>query len=447
MRSLQPTRFPTTASPALAVVLIWLCSVPVRFGEGLTSLSAFDLFLPVVALLEARARRRSGARLVDRTWLTGFVLAFAAWAAVSGLWATSHGGWLRRCILLAEGLVAAWIASGSVRRSGPACLVTALAASGTFGAVVACVWFYGLDASQDWTAQPAPDKAYALSQLLRLGSPLIGPSNYYASFLLIFIPFTVLKIRDHRAWWLAALLQTFTLISTLSRGALLALPIAALLLLPALKPVKEIRLREWAAGLAGACTLALLGPRMLSAFTARRQLRAAPRPTEATTGPRPTADPVNDAPTPSSTSSPIPPKVSAEAVLNPSGRFDLAEHAIDLFKQHPVGGVGYGNWAARSSPAQATGAHNGYLQIAAELGLVGIALAVAVIAQLARHLHRVADRGLRYAAGCSLLAVALNALVESSVEGVAFFVFLATVLGGVMSFPAVRLRHQEGRRP
>lgn len=65
---------------------------------------------------------------------------------------------------------------------------------------------------------------------------------------------------------------------------------------------------------------------------------------------------------------------SDAGVLN--GRDYLWEMAIDLFKESPLIGSGYGGYAAYAESVDAftTSAHNYYLQILAELGIIGLIL-------------------------------------------------------------------------
>lgn len=65
---------------------------------------------------------------------------------------------------------------------------------------------------------------------------------------------------------------------------------------------------------------------------------------------------------------------SSAGILN--GRNGLWNIAIEMFKQNPLFGMGYGSYSSVSSNANAitTSAHNYYLQVAAELGVVGLLL-------------------------------------------------------------------------
>jgi O-antigen ligase len=61
-----------------------------------------------------------------------------------------------------------------------------------------------------------------------------------------------------------------------------------------------------------------------------------------------------------------------------NGRQGLWTRAIELFKSNPIFGAGYGSYAAYASVTDAitTSAHNYYLQVAAELGVIGLILYV-----------------------------------------------------------------------
>ena len=60
-----------------------------------------------------------------------------------------------------------------------------------------------------------------------------------------------------------------------------------------------------------------------------------------------------------------------------TGRIDLYRHAIELFKEHPLWGVGWGVYGTQMG----TGAHNVYLQLLAETGLIGFLLYVSAATQ------------------------------------------------------------------
>ena len=59
-----------------------------------------------------------------------------------------------------------------------------------------------------------------------------------------------------------------------------------------------------------------------------------------------------------------------------NGRFNLASHAISEFLKHPLFGIGWGNYAKLYNPA---GAHNIYLQLLCECGMIGFLLAVSAM--------------------------------------------------------------------
>lgn len=85
-----------------------------------------------------------------------------------------------------------------------------------------------------------------------------------------------------------------------------------------------------------------------------------------------------------------------EAERNILDRLHLWQHTIELIKDHPVKGVGAGNWKVRFPEYGGSSAprfeekdklrvrpHNEYLSIASELGLVGLVLFVLLLATLA----------------------------------------------------------------
>jgi hypothetical protein len=130
-----------------------------------------------------------------------------------------------------------------------------------------------------------------------------------------------------------------------------------------------------------------------------------------------------------------------------NGRYDYWAKAADAQETRPLAGIGPGTfefWWARHRPPDYAGpfvrdAHSWYLETLAELGVVGLALVLALIALtlaagVARSLGRMADehRGVAAAATAGCVAFAVAALVEwvwdLPAVAVAFLVLVAAVL-------------------
>jgi O-antigen ligase len=59
-------------------------------------------------------------------------------------------------------------------------------------------------------------------------------------------------------------------------------------------------------------------------------------------------------------------------------RLDLWEHAMNLFKQNPVFGVGFGGFGLDVPEGELTDTHNFYMKTLAEQGVIGFTVLVAV---------------------------------------------------------------------
>lgn len=116
----------------------------------------------------------------------------------------------------------------------------------------------------------------------------------------------------------------------------------------------------------------------------------------------------------------------------PEERFDYARVALRLFEQHPLLGVGAGNFGRQYDQLRRFQKHSQYthdvgLRALSETGIVGFALLVAVIATLAFALVRTrrALGGLGGACAVAALAVAAYFLVHDSVDWIDEFPVLA----------------------
>lgn len=200
----------------------------------------------------------------------------------------------------------------------------------------------------------------------RIAGPL-GDPNFFAQILLVLVPLALAlawhgrRRRERLLAAGAAVLLIAGTVFTYSRGAALALAVVLSLAWLA----RGVRLREVAAGLA---VLAVLYVALPAGFTRRLTTL------EQITG-------------------------GGEAALHPDSSFEkrrlVTATAWRMFLEHPVVGVGAGNYTTRFGPfADAVGSaareyedpfgdnypHNLYLEVAAETGLLGLALFAGVVA-------------------------------------------------------------------
>ncbi|HYO85010.1 MAG TPA: O-antigen ligase family protein [Dermatophilaceae bacterium] len=388
--------------------LVLLATLPIRVGSGSAKVSVFEVMaIPLLWVELRRAGRPSwplkglGGSAVVRIWLL-----FLVWAAVSLAWAPDQLLWAKRAVVLAEAAVAAWAVHLAVRRLGMRAFAWMASISGLLGSAIAIIWFYVLGANPELSLHPPPDPAAAVSQALRLGSPVVGPSNYFASFLLLSIPLAFYLARGSVLHKVSVVVQSVALVSTVSRGALYALILVGLVALPLGWRLRELRPRVIAAWLVAFVVSIWLAPRLLTWLLSRRRLPDASGGGPAGVG---------------------------SAALEDSGRVEFLGVAFDLIRSRPLVGTGLGNWEAVVPPALASGAHNSYVQAAVETGLIGLALLLSLLWLAARTIWCLAEHRLRYSMAVAFFGVLVNSLVEASYEGVAFGWTFIIFLGAVFA--------------
>ncbi|MHC4506354.1 MAG: O-antigen ligase family protein, partial [Planctomycetota bacterium] len=169
-------------------------------------------------------------------------------------------------------------------------------------------------------------------------------------------------------------------------------------------------------------------------------------------------------------SGPAPTRAEAEYRSSIHYRFLLWGNTLEMIKDHPVLGVGIGNWRVRyvgysskfaldegvTSRRQPGRAHNDHLQVLAELGLVGavlyIWLAYAVYRVIVGALARGTGRATRYmamAVAAGVVGIVVDAFFslpfQLAVPPVVVMTYLA-ILGGVLA-PSPPAPEQEDAEP
>jgi O-antigen ligase len=127
------------------------------------------------------------------------------------------------------------------------------------------------------------------------------------------------------------------------------------------------------------------------------------------------------------------------------GRRELTESSLLMIRDHPVKGVGFGNWST-AYPAYAifddglfaNQAHNDWAQWAVEGGLpfffVMVALAVWIV-----------PRAIRTVWGTGLIAIFLQCFVDYPIQRIGVAIVFFTILGGV-SLTTTGRSESRGRR-
>lgn len=379
-----------------APLLLILVAVPLRIPipGPFHSVSIFELALPIALLVEASQRRTAG---VQTKPLAAFLLLIlVAWWTLSVLWSANQLLWWRAMIVLAEDVVVAITFYLWVERRPPSDVWLSWLVLGLLEATCAIAWFYLGRPWVNLNAPANPDEVY--SQTLRLGSPFWGPSDYFASMLLLFLPFALSSRIPKRLRYAIALTGGVAVAGTLSRGALVAIalgPIAGILIVRASERprVSRRRLVLAVAAIAGLLTL------LFGAVLTRPDV-----------------------------------KQNAFRLFVDSARTSYYQLAVRLFAARPVFGYGYGSWPSLVAGSATKGVHNYYLQVAVESGVVGLVLFAAFLVTLVVHSRRLSN-DLALAATTALAAVLLNTAVEASFQGVIFSWLFAMFVGTMLASP------------
>lgn len=387
--------------PLGGLLLIVLVAIPVRADIGSSQITAFELAIPLCLFIELReAWRQKRKELIPPGNVTVPVLLFYLLAFSSAFWALSDILWLKRVVVLTEALTAGWVVYLAACRLGTQSFVRVIVWSSTIGATWALIWFYALGRPESLNLQQPVGFDAITSQSLRLGSPFLGASNYYASFLILSIPVTFYLCRRSRVHWLSLTIQVTALTATLSRGGALALVLAAAIIL-AIRMLQRGKLPHGLAVISAATLGVAVAPQVptvVSALLAQRQ----------------------------------------ETSLTGAGflaRTDLWHVALELWQNHPFVGVGVGNWNAAVSMRYRGGAHNVLLQILAELGIFGSLITVISFCAVLIATWRIRETRLRYCLLAGLLGSFINCLSEATFDGVVFTWFLGVCLGGILANP------------
>lgn len=415
-----------------APLLFILVAVPVRvpLPGPFHSVSIFELALPLIFAAELSQERRPGAiRLSIGVALTASL--FVAWIAVSGVWTVNRLLWLRQSILLAESIgVAATVLLWSRRRDDTE-IWRFWMFLGLVAAIEALAWYYLLRQPETLNLTPplTPDQSF--SQEVRLGSPFWGPSNYFASMMLLFFPFA-LNGRASSRLRLALLFVTGIAIgATLSRGALIAVvtgPAVAALLVRA-EERHSLTRQQILAGVALLIPFCLV---VLLAWMTQEYISTASGPTtraEVSAGP----GLATTRPDLTTTRPDL-----APGFFNDPYRRAYIQQALHLLAKRPVVGYGYGTWSALVNGNATKGAHDYYLQIAVETGLIGLGLFLLFLFAIINCARRLGD-GLGLATTAVLVAVAVNIGVEASFEGAIFSWLFGMLVGGILASRAEAL--------
>ncbi|MGH2905079.1 MAG: O-antigen ligase family protein [Solirubrobacteraceae bacterium] len=325
---------------------------------------------------------------------------------------------LRELLLLLQGVLLGFAAYSYVKYSerNRQVFFRTWLTIGLLSALASLALFYLADPTVSWNLQPPTNAANLLAEQLRLGSPFWGPSNYYASILLLFVPMAgaAFILGYNRAFAaITGTVMAVTLFLTTSRGAVLAMIVAGLYLGGVFLKQAMRRQRQLVFGLAlvGLVLLAIAGPSLVNYFFLSRD--------------------------------------ASIGSLNGGTRGALLRTAFRFVPAHLLVGAGFGASPALA-PSLMQGTHVYALTLLLELGLPGLLLGIVVAVRVLRILGQAArtHRGkvdaavvIVWASFASLALTLVNIQVEASLEGVVFFWVFGALMGAAYGGLATRAAH------
>lgn len=407
---------------ALAGLLILTIVVPLAPLDvkvaGYRIADAVTFLLPLAVVAAYPFMRRLGAARLPALPLELPGLVFLALALPSVLLTVSRGGaalaWIRYALYFALAIVSAAVLR---RRENRRAVLWAFAATALATAGIAAVQFFRPSAADlAFTGPGEPTRVFAT---------FVNP-NFYGEYLVLAIAvgMALFFIERSRFARLAAgvllAAAAIALVMTYTRGSWLALAVGV----AAGAALVDFRLL-WAVLGAGGVLLVVVPSaweRLLSVFTV-----------EGTS----------------------------------SQRIWLWSEALEVIREHPLAGVGIGEYAQYLERTRGvtpdligdiTGAHDSYLQLAAEIGLAGglafVWVVLSVVAGGFRNLRALSsdavERGVNAALTVGLVAFAANALVSNSFQhpqaAVFFWMLAGMQAAAVHGASPVRFRPLTGSR-
>jgi O-antigen ligase len=103
-----------------------------------------------------------------------------------------------------------------------------------------------------------------------------------------------------------------------------------------------------------------------------------------------------------------------------SGRIETWKQAVNVIAEHPIGGVGIGNYPLEIKPTasyrEPIYAHNTYLDIAVDSGIVNALIWIGILVfSIAKLLRRAKEHSIFWGAGLSLIIFSVHSLVETAI--------------------------------
>lgn len=384
------------AGLALFTVLTFFLSIPGTPSGGVSMIKIAGGVLALSWLLTIAAQRDRARLLVrDHVWISYAAVFFIVWALCSAAWAEDPGGAVSAALRLSQGVVLVFIVYTALR--GPREIRWIVWAFLGGALLTALIGLGGSTSAESFS--PYADTGRLAGQI---GDPnelaaLLVPALVFSTFMLAAVKNPLLRL------FLATSVGVFmvALFLTQSRGGLVALG-ATFLVTPFL--AGPVRARAVAVMLV-----------VVAAGVSYYVLVAPPEAIE---------------------------RITHFSAGGGTGRTDLWGIALDMTGNHPVGGVGAGNFQT-IEPRYALGnvnlesidlivdtpkvAHNTYLHILAELGIVGFLAFVAVLGGAVFAGWRAARR--LEAAGEREDGILARGIVIGTVGMLAAFAFISSQYG------------------
>lgn len=367
------------------IILFILISYPYRFKVGSGTISIVDFYLVPIGLLIYLGVlgflvRKENIKY-DRVPVSIFT--YVVFIIFTLMYSVSISSSVRHIFLIFEGLIIFLLITSYIKTYDDFRLICKyFTFVGVVSLVLSIVYFYFDINELQLYSITSEDMLRSIQ--LRLGSPAWGPSNYYASMLIMFIPLFITQFIDYRKkiWGLISVVALILMLQTWSRGGILALIITLTVYFASKRKSKKNRFLIMFTVLAIA----------LSAYLFM--------------------------------------KFNNELfkfffiIKDDNSRFIILRDAFRLIKNRPLLGYGIGTTQILGEYLK-TGTHNYYIQSILETGILGFFLFINMMvnflkSSMPRKNYDLPTNSYKTALFSSLVGIFVNIMFQASFEGVVF---------------------------
>lgn len=373
----------------IIIILFILISYPYRFKVGSGTISIVDFYLVPIGLLIylgifGTFFKKRNIRY-DKVIVS--IITYMVFIIFTLIYTINISSSLRHILLMFEGLIIFLLITSYIKTYDDFRLICKyFALTGVVSLVLSIIYFYfGINELQLYTIT-SEDMLRSIQ--LRLGSPAWGPSNYYASMLIMFIPLFISQFIDYKKkiWGLISVVALILMLQTWSRGGILALVITLTVYFAAKRKTKN--------GLKKNKFLIIFTISTI-AFSAYLFM-----------------------------------KFNNELfkfffiIKDDNSRFMILRYAFQLIKNKPLLGYGIGTTQTLGEYLTA-GTHNYYVQSILETGILGFLLFINMMvsflrASMPKKNYALLTHNYKIALFSSLIGILINIMFQSSFEGVIF---------------------------